>query len=976
MKLKLFLVQSGLAALLAFSGAHAAVVPVTSDVTTDTTWTANNTYILQTVIYVRNNAELTIQPGTVIKAATTGLTPRTGVPNLVAALWVTRGAKLWATGTVERPITFTFDGDDLERPRDVPFNTSGQWGGIVLCGRARINSAQLVAGQAADPKYERFEGTTEDGPNGEHLFGGGDDNDNSGAMRYVSIRYPGTVFAPNRELNGLTMGAVGRGTDISYVEVFNSSDDGFEWWGGVVNTHHLIAAFCEDDDFDTDQGYRGTNQFWFGIKPPWQGSSDSRGFETDGDLNQTISGEAPKSRWTVHNATLIGRGKSVTGFGGGVGWNARDEAAPNVFNSIFAEFNTGVLIDDDGNAEFVNGQADLRNSIFDVTTGPSSANPNANVLFTDAARLNTVEDALLGNISYTNNLTLNPRPRAISPAFDNVAPQPAGLVTTDYRGAFSRRDHWADRWTALSQMGFLTDGRTTVAVTADITSDTTWSSNNTYVLQTVIYVRNNATLTIEPGTVIKAATTGLTPRTGVPNLVACLWVTRGAKLNAIGNVEQPIIFTFDEDNINNPYDVPFNTSGQWGGIVLCGNARINSAQLVAGQAADPKYERFEGTTEDGPNGEHLFGGANDNDDSGTLRYVSIRYPGTVFAPNRELNGLTMGAVGRGTDISYVEVFASSDDAFEWWGGVVNTHHLVAAFCEDDDFDTDQGYRGTNQFWFGIKPPWQGSSDSRGFETDGDLNQTISGEAPKSRWTVHNATLIGRGKSVTGFGGGVGWNARDEAAPNVFNSIFAEFNTGVLIDDDGNAEFINGQADLRNSIFDVTTGPSSANPNANVLFTDAARLNTVEAALLRGISYTNEMGLNPRPRPASPALDNVAPQGAGLTTTDYRGAFSTNDFWAHGWTAIYDLGYLAPTWFRATTPPPCSDNNSVLITRSGTDATITWSSQSGKTYAIQSKTDLNATTWNDELTGIAGTGGDISRDFPSGSGNKFYRVVCQ
>ena len=78
---------------------------------------------------------------------------------------------------------------------------------------------------------------------------------------------------------------------------------------GFVNTHHLVAAFCEDDDFDTDQGYRGTNQFWFGIKPPWQGSSDSRGFETEGDLNQGATGELPLSQWVVHNATLIGRGK-------------------------------------------------------------------------------------------------------------------------------------------------------------------------------------------------------------------------------------------------------------------------------------------------------------------------------------------------------------------------------------------------------------------------------------------------------------------------------------------------------------------------------------------------------------------------------------------------------------------------------------------------------------------------------------------
>ncbi len=182
-------------------------------------------------------------------------------------------------------------------------------------------------------------------------------------------------------------------------------------------------------------------------------------------------------------------------------------------------------------------------------------------------------------------------------------------------------------------------------MTTDVTADTTWTADNTYLLQTVVYVRGGATLTIEPGTVIKGATSNILPRDGIPNLVSALWVTRGGKLNAAGTVDRPIIFTFAGDDVTDLDDVPFNTSGQWGGIVLCGQARINSAQLAAGNSADPKYERLEGTTSDGTDGAHLFGGADDNDDSGTLRYVSIRYPGNTFAPARELNGLTMGAVG-------------------------------------------------------------------------------------------------------------------------------------------------------------------------------------------------------------------------------------------------------------------------------------------------------------------------------------------
>jgi hypothetical protein len=343
----------------------------------------------------------------------------------------------------------------------------------------------------------------------------------------------------------------------------------------------------------------------------------------------------------------------------------------------------------------------------------------------------------------------------------------------------------------------------------------------------------------------------------------------------------------------------------------------------------------------------------------------------VFAPNRELNGLTMGAVGRGTDISYVEVLNSSDDAFEWWGGVVNTHHLVAAFCEDDDFDTDQGYRGTNQFWFGIKPPWNGSSDSRGFETDGDLNQSLSGELPKSQWVVHNATLIGRGKAATGFGGGIGWNARDEAAPNVINTVFADFSVGVLIDNDGAAEFFTGQADLRNSIFDVTAGPSAANTNADFLFTDAARMNTVEAAGLRGISYTNDLGLNPRPQSGSPALSNVAPQGAGLTPTTYRGAFSPDDRWADGWTALSTLGIL-----KGVPGGPGCTAVTISVAINGSNIEITFQGQAGLNYQVRSTSDLSANpiVWTPEGPPLSGSG-TLTFSAPISGAAKFYRVAC-
>src|SRR6478736_867947 len=458
MKLKRTLTQLTAAGLLATATAHGALVPVTTDITANTsvTWRATNQYRLDTVVYVQTNATLIIEPGTVVYGGTNvaNLVAKPGIPNLVSALWVTRGGKLYATGTVAKPIIFTMEGDDVNDPNDIPPTVTGKWGGIVLMGRAPINSAFDSAGNVATPVTDLYEGAGE-GPNSEHRFGGNDPEDSSGALRYVSIRHTGNTFAPDKELNSLTMGGVGRGTVIEYVESYASSDDAFEWFGGTVNTKHLIAAFCEDDDFDTDQGYTGTNQFWFGIKPPWQGSVDSRGFETDGDTSQTIMGDrTPFSQWAVFNATLIGRGKANTSFGGGRGWNCRDEAAPNVFNSAFVDFNTGFLLDADGVYHWTNTtvRASAYNNVWDVTTAASSG--IGEFVFTNASFNNTVEAALLGGISYTNDVAgLDPRPQAGSPLLNNVL---AGApITTTYRGAFKPNDNWADAWTALSKEGYL-----------------------------------------------------------------------------------------------------------------------------------------------------------------------------------------------------------------------------------------------------------------------------------------------------------------------------------------------------------------------------------------------------------------------------------------------------------------------------------------------------------------------------------------
>lgn len=451
-KSKLF--QTYTALLLGGVATQAAQVTVSSAIgngvtPTAVTWYATNEYLLDRVIYVQSNAVLTVEAGTVIKGKTNVTVLQNGFNNVrLSALWVTRGGKLYATGTVSKPIIFTAEGDDLNG--NYSGLDKGLWGGVVLLGKATMNSAKDPAGNVSSPVYEVFEGTTGAGAIPEHVFGGNDDNDSSGALQYVSIRHPGKLFAPAEEINGLTLGGVGRGTLLDHVEVFSCDDDGFEWWGGTVNSTYLVASFCIDDDFDTDQGYRGTNQFWFGIKPPTFGTGDSRGWETDGEINQDGVPALPISRWRAYNVTLIGRGKANTSFGGGVAWNLRDEAAPEMYNSIVTEFNQGLLLDNDGMIYATNGPAGVWNTIWNVT---DQANNNGDFFFTTASYSNTVADPLLVSISYTNNGMLNPRPRPGSPAFTNVL---AGApMAVAYRGAFSANDNWADCWTALSSQGYL-----------------------------------------------------------------------------------------------------------------------------------------------------------------------------------------------------------------------------------------------------------------------------------------------------------------------------------------------------------------------------------------------------------------------------------------------------------------------------------------------------------------------------------------
>ncbi len=250
-----------------------------------TTWTNDKSYILDGFVFVNDGQTLTIEPGTVIRA-------KTGQASLASALIVARGGTIIAQGTSEDPIIFTVEGDDLEG--SVPFEAQGLWGGVIILGNAPVNT----------PGGENFiEGIPISEPRG--IYGGANDDDNSGIFQYVSIRHSGTKIGEGNEINGLTLGGIGKKTIISHVEVISSADDGIEFFGGTVNCKNLVSAYCGDDAFDFDEGYSGKCQFLLAIMKEGEGNHAA---EHNGAPNPgTVTGFSDP---VLYNCTYIGNNRN------------------------------------------------------------------------------------------------------------------------------------------------------------------------------------------------------------------------------------------------------------------------------------------------------------------------------------------------------------------------------------------------------------------------------------------------------------------------------------------------------------------------------------------------------------------------------------------------------------------------------------------------------------------------------------------
>lgn len=408
----------------------------------------------------------------------------------------------------------------------------------------------------------------------------------------------------------------------------------------------------------------------------------------------------------------------------------------------------------------------------------------------------------------------------------------------------------------------------------------------TYTLKGWVYIANGAELTIEPGTVIK----------GDKATKAALVAERGGKLIAAGTASEPIVFTSAQA-------AGSRKNGDWGGIILCGKA--------------PNNQNNDQQIEGGPRTKH--GGTDAADNSGKLTYVRIEFGGAPLSTeaNSEINGLTLGSVGSGTEINHVQVSYAGDDSYEWFGGTVNVDHIIAYKGWDDDFDTDNGFSGKVQFALSVRDPQLADqSQSNGFESDncGD-GQELN---PFTSAVFSNVTFIGpkafdpdfdyATKTVSG-GGLNGANIepgrfqacmqiRRNSHLNCFNSVCVGWPIGLIIEDDKSSKTqeaaTNGLLKLHNIWFaDMTITGSDANKSytdngsfSSTFFTKAANNNKV-ATKSEAASWFTAWG-NYMPAASSPLLNHAADftdalLNSGFTKVDYIGAFAYGDTWATGWT---------------------------------------------------------------------------------------------
>jgi hypothetical protein len=382
------------------------------------------------------------------------------------------------------------------------------------------------------------------------------------------------------------------------------------------------------------------------------------------------------------------------------------------------------------------------------------------------------------------------------PVESNAALADSFFDKVAYKGAFGTAD-WTASWTNFDpKLAVYPDATETLSGT--ISANMTLDAAKVYRLEGFVYVADGVTLTIPAGTIIR----------GDQVSKGTLVITRGGKLMAEGTAAKPIVFTSNKA-------VGERAPGDWGGVILLGKSTNNipgGTGLIEG-----------GLT--APFGNH--GGTDPADNSGTLKYVRIEFPGIAFQPNNEINGLTLGSVGSGTTLDYIQVSYSGDDSFEWFGGTVNAKHLVSIANVDDVFDFDNGFSGKLQFLVGKRDPALAdqAGQSNGIESDNSATDFVS--TPRTRPVISNVTLIGPGNTGVDVKHEYANLWRRGSKMILANSVFIGFRYGLDIRDKETGDALtDGSSLIKNNIYQSYTADKDVVADGTTLsFTSADLLKT-------------------------------------------------------------------------------------------------------------------------------------------------------
>lgn len=821
-------------------------------------------------------ATLTIEPGVRLFGDVAG-----------DILIVNRGSRIVANGTPSQPIIFT-SREDVEGTVDAARSTR-QWGGVILLGRAPIRGCSTAVAQGSVQCQNAIEGVAA-ATGRQALYGGATPTDTSGSMRYVRIAYSSdflTSASAGDDLNGLTLGGVGSGTDLSFIQVHNGGDDAFEMFGGTVNLRNIVVTGALDDSIDYDEGWTGNVQFAVVRQALTGTGGPDRLVEASNRTVASLPGTL-NTNPTIANFTFVGlrtndaggniQGLSINNTGGSPGSSGR------FANGIVTGSNVCLAAD----AANTSPAPRFDSVLFDCATAPSAAS----LAFITAGANNTTTTA--------NTLSgLLPGPVELARPALNPTTLGAFFTAANYIGAFSPTETAASNWASGWTIGLFAPP---AACPAGTTEGGTLAGQRRCVLQGVIgqgtvpanlrLVAGNiyelsgrvdvgvdrgadglggtaATLTIDAGvTIFGDAAADM------------LIVNRGSQIFVNGTTSAPVIMTSLPD-VTNAQSDPARASREWAGLVIAGRAPIRACTTAVAQGTAACQNAVEGIAA-ATGRQALYGGETPADNSGRITNLQIRYPGaflTSAAAGDDLNGLTLAGVGSGTEITNIQVHNSGDDGIEIFGGTVNLRNWIVTGALDDSFDLDDGWVGRAQFGIVVQALTLPGGPDRAIESSNRLAAALPGTL-NTNPIVANFTFVGQ--RVNDSGGNL---------------------TGIILNNTGGSpgssgRYLNGVVTGSNTCLNLETANTNPAPRFDsVLLNCPGSLGAVATSVLAaGANNSTATAstlvatfVNGTAEAARPAVDPSTIDPFFTRTTWIGAVRDAADTWWRGWSCGLEAG---------------------------------------------------------------------------------------